>query len=87
MDFVYALCVLLAESGEVVITNNGKPAAIMLDISGASGSDLEETLVMVRQARVMRALNDIHLAAVEKGLDALSEMEIEAEIRATREGR
>ena len=59
----------------------------MLDISGASGSDLEETLVMVRQARVMRALNDIHLAAVEKGLDALSEMEIEAEIRATREGR
>jgi len=77
----------LAESGELVITNNGKPAALMLDISGASGADLEETLAMVRQARVMRALNDIRLASVENGLDTLSGEEIEAEIRAARDGR
>ncbi len=44
----------LSEDGEVIITNNGKPTAILLDISNGS---FEETLKAVRQAKAMIAFN------------------------------
>ncbi len=69
----------LTADGSVVITNNGKPASLMLDISDGS---LEETLKAVRQAKAMIAFNAMRERAAESGF--LTEDEIEAEIAAAR---
>ena len=71
----------LAADGEVVITNNGKPTAIMIDISDGS---FEETLRAVRQAKAMIAFNSMRTKAASKGF--MSEKDIEAEIEAARQG-
>lgn len=71
----------LTADGEVVITNNGKPTAIMIDISDGS---FEETLRAVRQAKAMIAFNSMRTKAASKGF--MSEEEIEAEIEAARQG-
>lgn len=71
----------LSADGEVVITNNGKPTAIMIDISDGS---FEETLRAVRQAKAMIAFNSMRTKAASKGF--MSEEEIEAEIEAVRQG-
>ena len=69
----------LSEDGKMVITNNGKPTALLLDISN---DDLEETLLTLRQARAMRLFNSLRADAERRGF--LSEKEIEAEIQAAR---
>lgn len=71
----------LAADGEVVITNNGKPTAIMLDISDGC---FEETLKAVRQAKAMIAFNAMRAKATSNGF--MSDDEIEAEIKAVRRG-
>ena len=70
----------LSEGGEVVITNNGKPSALMIDISGGN---FEEALQAVRQAQAMITVNKMRKRAAESGY--MTEDEINAEIRATRE--
>ena len=69
----------LAEGGEVVITNNGKPSAIMID---ASGDDLEVLILAIRQAKAMMAVNNMRKVAAESGY--LTDAEIEEEISASR---
>lgn len=71
----------LATDGEVVITNNGKPTAILFDISDGS---FEETLKAVRQAKAMIAFNAMRTRAAEKGY--MSDEDIAAEIAAARKG-
>ena len=71
----------LVADGEVVITNNGKPTALLLNIADGS---FEETLKAVRQAKAMIAFNAMRSKAAEKGF--LSDEEIEAEIAAARKG-
>jgi PHD/YefM family antitoxin component YafN of YafNO toxin-antitoxin module len=69
----------LSGDGKMVITNNGKPAALLLDLSN---EDLEETLDALRQAKSMRLFNRMRAEAEKRGF--LSEEEIEAEIQAAR---
>ena len=69
----------LNRDGELVVTNNGKPTALLLNIGDG---DLEELLMAVRQSRAMRAYNRLCVKATEVGF--ISEDEIEAEIRAAR---
>jgi hypothetical protein len=69
----------LRREGELTITNNGKPTAIMLDVSGRN---FDETLTLIRQVKTMRLLNNIWAEAAERG--PISDEEIEAEIRAVR---
>ncbi len=69
----------LTDDGEVVITNNGKPTAIMIDISDGN---FEETLKAVRQAKAMIAFNMMRKKAADRGF--MSDEEIEAEINAAR---
>lgn len=66
---------------EIIITNNGKPKAIMIDIEEGR---LEETLRAVRQAKAMLAFNAMRQTAAESGY--LTDEEIEAEIAAARQG-
>jgi hypothetical protein len=69
----------LAREGEVVITNNGKPTAIMIDVDGAT---LEEKLAAIRQAEAMRLFNGMRAKAAENGF--MTDARIEAEIAAAR---
>jgi len=69
----------LSEDGKMVITNNGKPTALLLDISN---EDLEETLLALRQVKAMRLFNRMRAEAEKRGF--LTEKEIESEIQAAR---
>ncbi|MCL2525497.1 MAG: type II toxin-antitoxin system prevent-host-death family antitoxin [Coriobacteriia bacterium] len=70
--------------GEVVITNNGKPWALMLDIAE---DDLFEVVHAVKSARMARALEKIREDAIANGTADLSIQEIDAEIASYRNGR
>lgn len=69
----------LSANEEVVITNNGKPAALMIDVNE---DNFEEMLRAVRQAKAMLAINSMRATAYSYGY--LSEEEINAEILAAR---
>ena len=69
----------LSRDGEVVITKNGRPAAVMIDIADGNW---EETVRAVRQAKARTASKVLHKQAAEQGY--FSEREIEDEIRAVR---
>lgn len=69
----------LSNGEEVVITNNGKPAALMIDIP-ADGFD--EVVHAVRQAKAMIAFNNMRSKAASRGF--MSDEEIAAEIEAAR---
>lgn len=71
----------LSSDGQVVITNNGKPTAIMLDIADGS---LEETMLAIKQAKAMLAFHSMRQKAAEHGY--MTDEEIEAEISAARQG-
>lgn len=74
----------LSDEGELVITSSGEPFAIMIDVDKET---LEETLYLVSQIRARKAVSALRSEAKEKGLDRLSQEEIEEEVRAVREGR
>ena len=69
----------LNQEGELVVTNNGKPAAILL---GVKDSDVEQTLRDIRRSKLLRLLTDAREEASEHGF--MSDEEIEAEIKAVR---
>ena len=71
----------LEEQKEVVITNNGKPTALMIPIDDIN---FEDVLATVRQAGAMRAVNRMRIAAAESGASRFSLDEINAEIMAAR---
>ena len=63
----------LTQDGKLVITNNGKPTALLLDLSN---EDLEETLLALRQVMAMRLFNRMRSDAEKRGF--LTEKEIES---------
>ena len=69
----------LSKNGELVLTNEGKPIALMLN---SEDGDFEELVRGVRQARTMTSINNMRLIAQENGF--MSDEEIEAEIQAHR---
>jgi len=69
----------LSKDGKMVITNNGKPTALLLDISN---EDLEETIIALRQVKAIQLFNRMRAAAERIGY--LTEEEISAEIFAAR---
>lgn len=74
----------LEKNEEVVITSNGKPIALL---TGVSNVNFDETLRALRRAKAELALSKMRAAALEKGLNRLSEKEIEAEIKSVRRSR
>ena len=74
----------LPEEQEMVITNNGKPIALLTPISDES---LEETISAVRQARAIEAVRVMQQSAKARGLDSMTQTEIEDEIRQSRVAR
>jgi len=71
----------LKQSGKVVLTNNGKPAMLVFDISGR---DFEKLIDILNRAEAMRLLEEIQTQAVRGGLNSMAMDEINAEITAAR---
>jgi antitoxin (DNA-binding transcriptional repressor) of toxin-antitoxin stability system len=74
----------LEREGMVVVTNRGRPQALMLDVDG---STLDETVAAVRMGRAMRAVAAMRERAAATGLSAMTIDEIDAEIAAARAER
>lgn len=72
----------LSEKHEVIITNNGKPSALMIEIDD---ENLEDVLTAVRQSMAMRAVNKLRLASMRDGKSDMAYEEIEDEISMVRE--
>ena len=74
----------LSEVHELIITNNGKPSALMIEIDD---ENMDDVLASVRQSMAMRATNKLRLASMKSGNSKMSEQEIEAEIKEVRKER
>ena len=76
------ICEKVRQSGEVIITNNGKPSVLMLDISE---DNFDEVVRAIRQAKAMIAFNSMKAIAAANGY--MTDSEIEEEIKAARSER
>lgn len=71
------------QNGSAVITDNGKPAALMISISE---ENFEATLDAVRQMRARQAVDALRKQAQMNFPEGMSMDEIDAEIDAARKG-
>lgn len=69
---------------EMIITNNGRPIAILASINEAN---LEESLAVFHRARAVEAVASLQRRSVEQGTDRIAMNEIDAEINAVRKKR
>jgi antitoxin (DNA-binding transcriptional repressor) of toxin-antitoxin stability system len=71
----------LPEEQEMVITNNGRPIALLTPLSDIN---LEETLKAIRSARAINAVRQMQMKSLKNKNNTLTEEEIENEIKETR---
>ena len=74
----------LPEEREMIVTNNGRPIAILASITE---STLEESLSAFRRARAVEAVISLQRKSARQGSDKISMEEINAEIKAVRKKR
>lgn len=73
----------LPEAREMIITNNGKPIALLTPISDTT---LEETLFSARKAGAIQAMKKMQEISLGNGNSKISDEEIQKEIDASRKG-
>ena len=66
---------------EMIITNNGKPVALLTPVSD---QNMESTLRAVRQAMAASAIEKLQFDARKNGTNTLSDEDVEREIAETR---
>ena len=76
-----SMCADLSSGDEVVITNNGRPSALMIDIPEGS---FDEIVQAVRQAKAMIALNSMRRKAARAG--CMTDDDIQSIIEEARKG-
>ena len=74
----------LEQQRELVVTNNGKPIAIL---SATDDESLERSLRNIRRGRAANALSGLQRDAARRGLDPLTMDVVNKEIQAFRKGR
>jgi len=74
----------LKNDKDIIITSNGKPIAILNPIYN---DDIESTLEILQRLRTIKAVEDLQAEAVIKGLDKMSNKEIEEIIKKVRQER
>ena len=74
----------LKSSGELVVTNNGTPTMLVIDIADRNFFKLIDNL---RRQEAMDILDDIQMSSVRNGTDTINMDEIDAEIAAYRRDR
>ena len=72
---------MLSNDGKIIVTNKGKPAAIMLQVNETT---LEDTLAMINQIRLSKVVNNMRLSAINNNTSEMSIEEINAEIKQSR---
>jgi antitoxin (DNA-binding transcriptional repressor) of toxin-antitoxin stability system len=75
----------LEEAGELVVTVDGKPFAVMIDLS--ENENMDDILLLVARLRAQMAARSIRSQARRDGVDALNAEQIDDLIRQTRAGR
>jgi len=71
-------------SKDIIITLNGRPIAIL---NGTDEENLERSLTVIRRSRALMAMDEMQQVSKEKGIDKLTEEDIEDEIKAVRSER
>jgi antitoxin (DNA-binding transcriptional repressor) of toxin-antitoxin stability system len=74
----------LKQEREAVLTANGRPVALMIPVDAGT---VDQTLETLRRARGLEVLRAIRRESQERGLDQLSNTEIDALIKKTRRAR
>jgi len=74
----------LPKEQEMVITNNGKPVALLTPLTDKT---LEETLSAVRSAKAINAVKILQQQSVKNGTDKMTLEEINDEIKKARKER
>ena len=74
----------LNEDRKAVLTNNGKPQALIFRIDG---DDLEKTLSLLQKLEFMQNLAEMRLESMKNGNSNMTLDEINAEIKAVRKKR
>jgi PHD/YefM family antitoxin component YafN of YafNO toxin-antitoxin module len=75
----------LEDAGELVVTVDGKPFAVMIDLS--ENENMDDILLLVARLRAQMAARSIRSQARRDGVDALNAEQIDDLIRQTRAGR
>jgi hypothetical protein len=73
----------LREQGELVVTVDGKPFAVMIDLGGSENMD--EIMLLVSRLRAQMAARSIRSQARRKGLDQMNEEQVDGIIQKTRQ--
>ena len=73
---------MLSNDGKIIVTNQGKPAAIMLQVDE---STLEDTLTLINQLRLSKTINKMRLSAERSGASEMSLDDVNKEIARSRE--
>jgi len=71
----------LSKDGKAVLTNNGKPQALIFKIDGES---FERTLTLLQKLEFMQNLSEMRVTSLRNGTADMSLDEINAEITAAR---
>jgi len=74
----------LAQEKDMVLTNNGRPVAL---VSAIPEGNVEDSLAALRKARATLAVEQMQARSLAAGTDKLSMREIEQEIAAVRRVR
>jgi len=74
----------LKENRELVVTNNGNPSMLVIDISNR---DFMRTVNNLRRQEALDILHDIQMESVRNGGDKITMEEIDAEIAVYRSER
>lgn len=74
----------LGKGGEIVVTSNGRPVAVM---TGVTAAGVEDTLRALRLARFGQAIDKLREEARARGLNKMTMAEINREIQAVRRER
>lgn len=75
----------LSTEGELVVTNGGKPFALMIDIP--DNENIDEILLMASRIRAQMAVRSIRSKARINGTNKMTDEQIDDVIQKTREGR
>ncbi len=74
----------LADEGELVITNNGRPIAV---VSATDGRNVERSLRQLRRVRAIEAAETLRKSAARSGRDGMSPKDVQREIGEVRRER
>ncbi len=75
----------LEEDGQLVVTVDGKPFAIMIDLS--DNDSIEDIVLMVSKLRAQMAARAIRSQARQNGLDRMTDSQVDEVIQKTRQER